>query len=122
MLKNADITVYNKTSGKDGNTWKRIPVYGVNWQETKKMVVGDNGLVTADAVTVFIPFEAEPNLTVRKGDIVAKNIVDFEIDESDRESNVKAFRHKYADVLTAISVEKCDYGSFPMQHWEVILQ
>lgn len=122
MMTNAAITVYNKTITKEGSIWTRTPVWGVNWQENRKVAVGNNGFVTADETTVFIPFEASPDLTVRKGDIIVHNVVSFEIDEMKRESNIKALKHKYADVLTVISVKKRDFGSPDMQHWEVTLQ
>lgn len=122
MMANADITVYNKTTTKEGNIWSRTPVWGVSWQEDRKVAVGNNGLVTADETLVFIPFKSAPDLVVRKGDIIVRNVVIFDIDETKKESNVKALKHKYADVLTVMSAKKNDFGSPDMQHWEVVLQ
>lgn len=122
MVTNADITVFNKSVANDGNRWIRRPVRDVFWQETKKMSVGSDGFVSADITTVFIPFSSAPDLVVRKGDIIARNVIIFEIDESEKLSNLKALRHKYNDVMTVMSVSKRDYGTPEMRHWEVVLQ
>ena len=122
MVTNADITVFNKSVANDGNRWIRRPVRDVFWQENKKMSVGSDGFVSADITTVFIPFSSAPDLVVRKGDIIARNVIIFEIDESEKLSNLKALRHKYNDVMTVMSVSKRDYGTLEMRHWEVVLQ
>ena len=122
MVTNADITVFNKSVANDGNRWIRRPVRDVFWQENKKMSVGSDGFVSADITTVFIPFSSAPDLVVRKGDIIARNVIIFEIDESEKLSNLKALRHKYNDVMTVMSVSKRDYGTVEMRHWEVVIQ
>lgn len=122
MVTNADITLYNKTIAKNGNTWTRTVVKGVSWQETRRVKVGDNGRVTADSTVVFIPFSATPKCVIRKGDIMVRGVIDFELDESDMAKNVKTLRHSYSEAMTVISVAKRDYGSPDMQHWEVVLQ
>lgn len=121
MITNADITIYIKSTNKDGNTWQKNHIYDVSWQETRKVAVGNNGLITADSVTVFIPFKSAKGLVIKKGDVICRGIIDFEIDETNKEKNVKALRQKYNEAMTAISVSKRDYGSPNMQHWEVIL-
>lgn len=122
MLTNADITVYNKFTDKDGNKWERHTVYDVSWQEDKCAVVGTNGKDTADKIKVYIPFTSKPDLIVRKGDIIVRNVVIFDINEADKESNLRVLRHKYNDVKTVMAVAKRDYGSPDMQHWEVTLE
>lgn len=134
MNTNADITLYNKTTGPDGPSWKRTQIEGVFWEDEKKVSVGDTGLVSADLSVIFIPFEStegylKPNafrqienkgrhFTLDNGDILVRGLIDFEL-TGERGQDEKTLRKQYDDVMTIVSVNTNDFGSLHMQHWEV---
>lgn len=134
MITNADMTLYNQIPGPDGPTWQRTQIKGVFWEDGKKVNVGETGLVSADLTVVFIPFsntagylkpvefrrakDRTEHFTLDNGDIVVRGLTDFEL-TSEKGANEKALRQQYDDVMTIVSVEKNDFGSPEMQHWEV---
>lgn len=56
MVKNTDITLYNKVSGPDGPTYHRAYLYGVMWQDVHGVSPESEGLVVSDHTDIFIPF------------------------------------------------------------------
>jgi len=134
MQTNADLTLYNRIPGPDGALWKRTQIAGVNWQDGKKVEIGDTGLVSADLTTIFIPFQStsgylRPNeflqaeekencFTLQNGDLVVRGRIDFDL-TGEPGQDEKALRRRYDDVMTIISVDTNDFGSPQMQHWEV---
>lgn len=77
MIKpNADMTVIHS----DGeNLPKIVHISGVEWQEVNKVAVTNNGLKTADYVTVFIPKEHTSDLSlIKKTDAVVRGIKSYE--------------------------------------------
>lgn len=134
MQTNADLTLYNRIPGPDGDLWQRTTITGVNWQDGKKVEIGDTGLISADLTTIFIPVQStsgylKPNeflrveekdkhFTLQNGDLVVRGLVDFEL-TGKRGQDEKTLRKQYDDVMTIVSVDTNDFGSPHMQHWEV---
>mgnify|MGYP000660181507 CR=1 FL=1 len=97
LIKNADITVYNKyyDLASDTYKYKRTVVKGVNWQSKRNGTVSDKGLLLADSTLIFIdkldnyvspkrfaklqPIERERYFTFAPGDKIVKGEVEFEV-------------------------------------------
>lgn len=97
LIKNADITVYNKyyDTANDVDKYQRIVIRGVNWQCKRNGTVSDKGLLLADSTLVFIdkrdnyvspkrfakltPEERLNHFTFAIGDKIVKGEVDFEV-------------------------------------------
>lgn len=129
MYTNADITIYNKYLDKATrlDKYKRTIILNVFWDERKAYNRLQSGIQDADSVLVLIPFKslatgrflppnefkgADDTFTLRVGDKVVRGAVDYETTTgSDLDKNYEAF--------TVTSVDKKDFGSYNMQHFEV---
>jgi len=104
---------------------------GVFMDAAKASNVRTSGLEGADSVNLFVPFSvdasgkvyADPKAfesasdksglwTLRVGDFFVKGEVDEDMDFQYLNSN-------YDDVYRITKVDKKDFGSEPMRHWEV---
>lgn len=125
----ADCTVYNKYLVGRVETWQRVEIEGVHWEQRHAR----EGNQDNDFTSVFIPFargtdylaprvwQALPlkvgSWTLQIGDVIVKGIVEDElVTGSFTLSNLKAV---YDDVLVIASVDTRDYGSSALQHWEI---
>lgn len=110
MLTNADLTLYHK--GYDPatrlDTWARTQYSGVNWYGKQAAAVSDNGLITADEITVRIP-TTEP-LEAAVGDIAVRGLRD-EADPKAAQQAAESF------IVTAVRDNR--RGSPGMQHWRL---
>ena len=97
LIKNADITVYNKyyDLASDTYKYKRTVVKGVNWQGKRNGTVSEKGLLLADSTLIFVDklenyispkrfaklqsTEREQFFTFAVGDKIVKGEVDFEV-------------------------------------------
>lgn len=97
LIKNADITVYNKYYDLASDTYKyqRTIIKGVNWQSKRNGTVSDKGLLLADSTLIFIDKldnyvspkkfaklsdPERPNyFTFTQGDKIVKGEVEFEV-------------------------------------------
>lgn len=97
LIKNADITIYNKYYDLSSDTYKyqRTVIRGVNWQSKRNGTVSDKGLLLADSTLIFVdkldnyvspkrfaklqPLEREKYFTFAIGDKIVKGEVDFEV-------------------------------------------
>ena len=122
MRTNADCTVYNKYQG----NWVFSHLYGVFWDEVKGINTLKSGLQNADSLTLYIPFKVtcskeyqDPKQydgtgwTLQKGDIVVKGIVTDEI------KSITDLEQKYGSVHSITSIDKLDFGSANMRHFEI---
>lgn len=137
MVKNTDITLYNKVSGPDGPTYHRAYLYGVMWQDVHGVSPESEGLVVSDHTDIFIPFTvtsqknyALPKIfdavsdkknifTLKPGDLIVKGIINFEL-TGEKGKNEKALLNTHDNVRVVKEVDTCDYGSGDMRHWEVV--
>lgn len=135
MKTNCTATLYNHYINPDTErtTYKRTVIKNVNWQECQKTAVTEKGLLSANQINIFIPFNADfegkeyigPHeygklseedknkyFTFDNDDYIVKG----EIDES---LTVDTLKKKCDNVATIISVLICDNCSNNMKHYEV---
>jgi hypothetical protein len=115
MRTNANITLYSRQPGKDGATYQRCVIRGVQWQGELRARVVDKGLATADSVKIFVPLSAAGAVVFRKGDLIVKGAVEFDL-------TGKAFgdlRREHPESFEIISARKRDNGSPRMRHWQL---
>lgn len=139
MLKNADITIWNKYLNPVTklDEYKRTHIRGVHWSSSKGVNVLRSGLVEADSAVIQIPinviaesakvyrkpkaWQATPNVdmgnywTIQTGDKIAKGIINYDIPPG----TVAGLEKANDDVLTITSIDTIDYGSISLQHFRV---
>lgn len=80
MFTNADCTVYHKVY--DNTTrldrWERRQYLGVNWYAKQATMVGENGLMAADTLTVRIPATTN-SAPAAVGDSIVRGLIDKDI-------------------------------------------
>lgn len=130
MTANANMTIYNAYLDKATrlDKYKRHVINSVFWDDVEGASKARHGLEQADKVLVLIPLNnpscdryvapkeftgEEGTFTFRVGDRIVKGVTDFEIDGkmSDLDRAHTAF--------TITSVDKKDFGSKRMHHWEI---
>lgn len=129
MYTNTNITIYNKYFDKDTrlDAYKRKVIRNVFWDESEGTNRLQSGLIDADKVLALIPFESldmgsyvAPNqydgkddtFTFKIGDRVVKGEITLEITKStDLDKEYKAY--------TVTSIDKKDFGSKKMRHFEL---
>lgn len=119
MITNADMTLYLLTAA----GYIRKPINDIFWQESKQSNIEKTGLVSADSLKIFIPTSSVSEVltfTTNK-DLVVKNIVDFEFDNTSdvtKATSLKTLKtaHKVYEVTVADSKL---YGSTELQHYQL---
>jgi hypothetical protein len=121
MKTNADITLYSVVGkNADGKAYARYHIHRANWQGKKRAIIADKGLRTEDSIRIFVLL-SNPDiayLSFKKGDIVVRGRVDFDLDGTDRHREKDLFS-AYDDAYTIIAATKNDNGSKRVQHWEL---
>ena len=129
MLTEADCTIYNKYMVGRVDTWQRVQIEGVHWEQRHAREGNEDN----DFTLVFIPFargedylkprrwqvlsNKSEHWTLQIGDVIVKGLVSDELVAGTFTlSNLKA---AYDDVLMIASVDTRDFGSSALQHWEV---
>lgn len=130
MKTNGNITVYNAyfDQATRQDKLKRTQVGPVFIDYSKGANVVRSGLTNANSVIVYIPFTSKGNYqepkefstkpidekswTLKAGDIIVDGLVDFE-------GTIKQIREQFDYVYTITNVDKKDFGSFRMRHFEV---
>jgi hypothetical protein len=120
MRTNSALTLYSKSIVAGDEVWVRSVVDAVEWENAdiagNSSRVGSAGVLEADQVTVFIAFTVAPVLIVNPGDYIVKGEVDDEIGPS---FTITTLRRTYRDVAVVRRVNRLDFGSYEMQHWEI---
>lgn len=129
MYTNTNIIIYNKYLDKEErlDVYKRTVIKNVFWEERKATNRLQSGLIDADHVLVLIPFEnldmsqyrppkefegEEGTFTFQNGDRIIKGEIELKISRpTDLDRDYEAF--------TITSVDKKDFGSKRMRHFEV---
>lgn len=129
MYTNADITIYNRFLDKVErlDAYKRTVIKNVFWDEKKAVNRLQSGLNDADHILALVPFESldmslyvapnefkgdEGTFTFQTGDRIVKGSIYYEISTgSDLDERYEAF--------TITSVDKKDFGSKRMRHFEL---
>jgi hypothetical protein len=116
MITESNMTIYAKANTNDTEVWTRTVFYKVHWEDAKGANVAKSGTLEADRVTVFVPF-ASGALVVKIGDVLVRGIV------SDNPASpgfsIKGLKATYASVATIRSIDKNDYGSRSLRHWQL---
>lgn len=128
MRTNSDITIYNCYRVANVDTWQRVQIYDVAWEQTHARSQYDS----ADLATVFIPIargddyiaprawqalaDKTGKWTLQVDDVIVRGLVSFELSSILPLGKLKA---AYDDVLVITGVDIYDYGSVGMQHWRV---
>lgn len=115
MRTNTDLTLYKKSVVNGAETWTRQVIYGVFWENRKASNVIKSGLLEADSVAVYIPFE-RGSVSIKSGDVMVKGVVTDAISTLFTITDLKA---KYPNSVRVTSVDTMDYGSGHMQHWQI---
>lgn len=142
MIINADITLYNKYYDEEDKCakYKRSYLFGVNYRSSYGTTTSSKSINNNDENIIYIPFsvysedkeyikpkayeklidsEKDNYFTLNDGDIIVKEIVDFEL-TAEKGSNLKALNEFYDDVSTVSNVITYDFGSDYMKHWKVV--
>jgi hypothetical protein len=128
MRTNSPITIYNKYLVARVETFARVQIVNVAWEQRHARSQFDS----ADLATVYIPFargtdylkphvwqaltDKSTNWTLQIGDVIVKGLINNELTNAFTLSSLKA---TYDDVLVITSVDTYDYGSFNMRHWAI---
>ncbi|MCB7321100.1 DUF6751 family protein [Lacrimispora sp. 210928-DFI.3.58] len=123
MYTNADCTLY--LYRKEGRTesYTRLPIEDVYWEDVRQSSFLKTGQRDAAAVLLVIPLESlEAPVSFTQGkDLAVKGIIEDEIDCTSQEAMSKSLAalkasHKY---LTVATVDERLYGSESSQHYEL---
>ena len=135
MRTNSTATLYNHYTDKEtGKTvYKRTLITSVNWQKQQKTTVTDKGLLSADQINIFIPFNADfegkeyigPKKFKRLSEEDKDKYFTFDNDDYivkggiEEDVTITDIKKKYDNVVTIISVLICDNGSPSIRHFEI---
>lgn len=147
MRTNADLTIYNRYVVNGSERYQRTWIQAIAWENRKAANVLRSGLLEADSVAVYIPLERGASYlsprawgkladksgkwTLQPGDYLVKGLVSDEIVDavpgSDGPPPVPAqpaftitdLKAKYDDVVRINSVDRMDYGSPHLHHWQI---
>lgn len=110
MVTNSACTIYKLQKE---NVYERVPIAAVFWQENAGISFQKYGPQNANRVTIFIPIPQ--NFEPEVGDFILKDNIETELDGSKK---VSVFMQEHA-VFRIMTVDKNDYGSPPLRHFEV---
>lgn len=123
MYTNADATLYLYSKEGKQETYARMPVEGVYWEDVQQSTFLKTGQRDAASVLLVIPLESlESTIIFKKGkDLVVKGIIEDEIDSSSQEQLSKSLAalktaHQF---VTVVTVDERLYGSESAQHYEL---
>lgn len=137
-----NITLFNSVYNEETERTEfiRTYLYNIRWQGEQAYTVQDKGLMIADKITCFIPFdckvennksyktpgefsllnseEVKNYFTFKKGDFIVKGLIDFPLSNYERGKKILDLEKLY-EVGTIVSVITNDFGSKNLRHWEV---
>lgn len=115
MRTNANCTLYTRSIVAGGESWASHLIIGVFWENRKAANVLRSGMLEADSVAVYIP-QARGDFSIKPGDVLVKGLVGDVINTTFTMTDLKA---KYSDVVTVRSVDRKDFGSQGLRHWQI---
>lgn len=123
MYTNADVTLYRYSKEGKVETFTRMPIEGVYWEDVKQSTFLKTGQRDACSVLLVIPLESldDPVKFTQGKDLAVKGIVEYEIECTSGEAMSKslaALKKKHGYVTVATVDEKL-FGSESMQHYEL---
>ncbi len=126
MLTESNITLFNSylDAATREEKWKRSEVYNVHWEDSQGANIITSGLSSAASLNLYVPFysagqyvspkqfaNSQTGFTFKAGDKVVKGIVPDV-------TRIKELE-QYDDVHTITTVDKKDFGSMHMRHFEI---
>lgn len=123
MFTNADCTLYLYQKVGAQESYARVPVEGVYWEDARRSSFFKTGQKNAVTALVVIPVESLTELvTFTQGkDFIVKGIVNDEIDGTSRSTlseSLQEMKKRYS-FLTIMSVDDRLYGSESGHHYEL---
>lgn len=123
MYTNADVTLYLYSKENGRESYRRLFVEDVFWDEVKQANVLKTGQRDSDAVLLVVPLESlfEPIQFTAGKDLAVKGQCNMEIDCTDQKrmsESLQKLKQCYGCV-TIMTVDKKLFGSEPMQHYEL---
>ena len=123
MYTNADVTLYPYSKSGKTESYTRISVEGVYWEDVRQSTFLKTGQRDAASVLMVIPFESlgEPLHFTQGKDLAVKGIVPDMVDCSSQEAMSKSLAalKKKRGFVTVTTVDERLYGSESMQHYEL---
>lgn len=114
MLVNADCTLIELVGTAANPTVKAVhKIKNVYWNDSRGRTLTKNGVQISDSVIVYLYSD---EYIPKAGDMIVRDIVDFEIDGSSQKSiseGMKSFREKYPDFAVIKAVNNCMFGGLP---------
>ncbi len=112
MYTNTSFTLYSKVYDKETrlDIWVRSVVDKALWIDSKGINVKKTGIETADSVNVYVP---DMSLSFKVGDCMVKGVIEDEV------KRISDLEKKYSDCHVITKVDKKDYGSKEMHHFEL---
>lgn len=123
MYTNADVTLYLYSKCGKQESYKRVFVEDVFWDDVKQSNVLKTGQRDSDSVLLIIPLESllEPVRFTTGKDMAVKGQCNMEIDCTDQKAvseSLKKLKQCYGFV-TIMTADAKLYGSESMQHYEL---
>ena len=116
MRTNSSMTVYSKSVVGGVDSWSRFIIPAVEWENARiATTLQAGGTIEGDKVSVFIPITPN-NFTINPGDYIVKGSVYDDISSTFTISDLK---RKYSTAAVVREVNKLDFGSPALQHWEI---
>lgn len=123
MYTNADCTLYLYSKSGKTESYERLPVEGIYWEDVRQSSFLKTGQRDACTALVVIPLESlnQPIRFTQGKDLVVKGIIADQIDGSSQEMLAKSLAALKAahDYLTVTTVDGRLYGSESVQHYEL---
>lgn len=123
MYTNADVTLYLYSKTGKAETYTRLPVEDVYWEDVKRVNTLMSGQSNADSVLIVIPLESleEPIMFTAGKDLAVKGLIDFEVDNTSPESLSASLTDlkKSHGFVTITTMDNKLFGSEAVQHYEL---
>lgn len=123
MYTNADVTLYLYSKCGKQESYKRVFVEDVFWDDVKQSNVLKTGQRDSDSVLLVIPLESlfEPIRFTAGKDLAVKGQCNLELDCKDQKTmseSLQKLKNCHGSV-TVMTVDEKLYGSESMQHYEL---
>lgn len=116
MKTNTSLTVYSRSIVSQAESWTRSVISEALWENAQIANAMASGVLEADRVTVYIPASVG-TVTIKPGDYIVRGTVADVISPS---FTISALRAKYpANCAVVRAVDRLDFGSEALQHWQI---
>lgn len=123
MYTNADVTLYLYSKCGKQESYKRVFVEDVFWDDVKQSNVLKTGQRDSDSVLLVIPLESlfEPVKFTSGKDLAVKGQCNIELNCTDQKALAESLQklRQCHGCVTVMTVDEKLYGSESMQHYEL---